>query len=82
MFGKSSAVGVPEIMIFEFNVQGFLDFARVIFHRINGLNFTVRQGIDEQEGRDRLSICVSNNSLILGANIRYINICSVYFSLD
>ena len=64
LLGEAGAVGVAEVVVLEVYAEGFFGLFGVIFHRIDGLYFAVRQGVDEFERGEGRAIRIGDNGLV------------------
>ena len=65
LLGEMGAVGMAEIVVFEVYAKSFFDSLRVVFHRIDGLDLSVWQGVDELERGEGSAGCVGDDNLVL-----------------
>ena len=65
--GKLSAVSVSQIVIFEIDTVSTFERSGMIFHRIDGLDFAVRQGIHQFKAGDFAVIRINDDGLVLFA---------------
>ena len=65
LLGEAGAVGMAQIVVLEVYAEGFLDFLRVVFHRIDGLYFAVWEAIYKLEGGEGRAGCIGDDSLVL-----------------
>ena len=56
LLSEAGAVGMAKVVILEVYAEGFFDFLGMVFHRIDGLDFSVWQGVDEFERGEGIAI--------------------------
>ena len=69
LFSEAGAVGMAQVVVLEVYAEGFLDFLRVVFHRIDGLDFAVWEAIYKLEGGEGRAGCVGDDGLVLITNL-------------